>query len=94
MTGRLLQRIQDAVTRGEYDLTFHAVEEMAEDDLDIYDVEAAIMNGSLAKVETDDLRGPRYTVAGTGVDGHTVVGVVGRFKETGVYLIITAYKVN
>jgi hypothetical protein len=32
---RVLDRIRDAITRGDYDLTRHAVDEMAEDHLSI-----------------------------------------------------------
>ncbi len=49
MTSRLLQRIRDAITQGEYDVTIHAVEEMAEDGLDILDVESAVLNGESQK---------------------------------------------
>jgi hypothetical protein len=91
---RVLQRIQIAISNGEYDVTVHAVEEMAEDGLDIFDVESAILNGQVTKAETDDPRGTRYTIIGTAQDERTRVGVVGRFKETGIFLIITVYTVN
>jgi hypothetical protein len=94
MPGQVLARIRNAVALGDYDLTFHAVEEMAEDNLEIWDLEEAVLNGDLTKTETDDPRGTRYTIVGTGTDGSTVVGVVGRFKETGVFLVITAYAVT
>jgi hypothetical protein len=42
MSQRILERIQDAILNGEYDLTRHAVEEMAEDRLGIFDVESAV----------------------------------------------------
>ncbi len=67
---------------------------MAEDNLDILDVEAAVLSGELTKTETDDPRGRRYTIVGRGTDKRTVIGVVGRFKETGVFLIITVYEVT
>jgi hypothetical protein len=85
MSTRILQRIQTAIANGEYDVTIHAVEEMAEDGLDIFDVEAAIASGNLIKTETDDPRGARYTIVGTAVDARTRVGVVGRFQETGIF---------
>lgn len=75
-------------------MTIHAVEEMAEDQLDLVDVEAAVLNGRLIKTERDDPRGMRYTVHGTGADGTTHVGTIGRFTEAGRYLIITVYKVT
>jgi hypothetical protein len=67
---------------------------MAEDGLDIVDVETAILNGRITKTEKDDPRGPRYTVRGIAADGVTPVGSAGRFTGTGQYLIITAYEVT
>ena len=65
---RTLQRIQYAVINGEYDLTRHAVDEMAEDRLGILDVESAILSGEITKTETGDPRGPRYIVVGLAED--------------------------
>jgi len=67
---------------------------MAEDDLGILDIENAILSGEIAKTETDDPRGPRYTLVGVAEDRKTEVGTVGRFTETGTYLIITVYEVS
>ena len=94
MPRRILDQIRAAIRNAVYDMTVHVVEEMAEDDLDLIDVETAILNGRLIKTEKDDPRGTRYTVHGTGADGTTPVGTVGRFTETGRYLIITVYKVT
>ncbi len=94
MTEHLLRRIQNAIFSGEYDVTVHATEEMAEDGLDVFDVECAVMNGKLTKTETDDPRGTRYTIVGPAVNEPTRVGVVGRFKETGIFLIITVYEAS
>jgi hypothetical protein len=94
MSRRLLERIRDAIVSGEYDLTRHAIDEMAEDGLSILDVENAVLGGKITKTETDDPRGPRYTIIGLAEDYKTEVGVVGRFTETGVYLIITVYEVT
>ena len=74
-------------------MTAHAMEEMAEDNLDICDVEHAILNGQIASSEKDDRRGTRYVIQGTSVDQHKEVGVVGRFNEIGCYLIITVYEI-
>ena len=72
----------------------HAVEEMAEDDLDIADVEHAVLNGRVERIERDDPRGNKYVVEGMAADGVTRVGVVGRFTGSGRYLIITTYAVT
>ncbi len=75
-------------------MTVHASEEMAEDDLDILDVEHAMLNGRIIKTEKDDPRGTKYVVKGFAIDEETSVGVVGRFADTGRYLIITVYEVT
>ena len=93
MPRRIIHQIRAAIPNATYDMTLHAVEEMAEDELDLIDVETAILNGRPIKTERDDPRGPRYILHGTGADGMTPVGTVGRFTEPGYYLIITVYKV-
>jgi hypothetical protein len=40
----------------------HAMEEMAEDLMDIIDVESAVLNGRLTRIERDDPRGTKYVV--------------------------------
>jgi len=75
-------------------MTAHATEEMAEDLITILDVEEAVLNGHIIRVEKDDPRGPKYVVAGTALDQQTPVGVVGRFLSNGRYLIITVYEIN
>lgn len=94
MPQRTLDRIRAAIRNAVYDLTVHAVDEMAEEKLDILDMETAILNGKLFKTGKNDPRGTRYTVHGIGADGVTPVGAVGRFTGTGRYLIITVYEVT
>lgn len=89
MPRRILDRIRGAIRNATYDMTVHAVEEMAEEALDLTDIETGIHNGRLIKTEKDDPRGTRYTVHGMGADGARRVGIVGRFTETGRYLIVT-----
>jgi hypothetical protein len=90
----IIDRIRAAIRAEAYDMTAHATEEMAEDRLDLVDVESAILSGKVVKLERGDPRGTRYVIHGTGADGITSVGIVGRFTETGRYLVITAYKVT
>ena len=94
MPQRILGRIRQAIRSEDYDMTAHAVEEMAEDQLDFVDVERAVLNGTVVKIEKGDPRGTRYTIHGVGSDGVALVGVVGRFTGTGRYLLITVYEVT
>ena len=75
-------------------MTVHAIEEMAEDDLDILDVEQVVLNGQVVRREKDDPRGTKYVIEGLATDGETSVGVVGRFQGSERYLIITIYEVS
>lgn len=75
-------------------MTVHAMEEMAEDDLDILDIEQAILNGQVIRQERDDPIGTKYVVEGTATDNETSVGIVGRFQVTKRYLIITVYETS
>jgi hypothetical protein len=70
------------------------MEQMAEDGLDILDVEQAVLNGQIARIEKDDPRGTKYVIEGIGMDRMTPVGVVGRFTGADRFLIITVYEVT
>lgn len=72
----------------------HAMDEMAEDFLDIFDVETAILKGKVARIEKDDPTGTKYVIHGIAANNITRVGVVGRFTGTGRYLIITVYEIT
>lgn len=78
----------------DYDLTVHAIEEMAEDDLDVLDVEHAVLNGKVVRRHKRDPRGIKYTIEGWALDGERLVGIVGRFHATDRFLIITVYDIN
>ena len=74
-----IERIRDRIRLGQYDMTAHATEEMAEDDLDIADVEHAILTGRVVHIQRRDPRVNKYVLEGTATDGTTVVGVLGAF---------------
>jgi hypothetical protein len=70
------------------------MEEMAEDVLDIADLERAVLNGRVTRTERDDPRGTKYVIEGTATDGGTPVDIVGRFSGEDRFLIITVYEVD
>lgn len=75
-------------------MSAHAMEEMAEDLLDIEDIENAVLNGHIIRIERNDPRGTKYVIEGIAADEETPVGVIGRFASTGRYLIITVYEIT
>jgi len=91
---RLTERIRRKILSRDYDLTIHAIEEMAEDDLDIFDIEHAVLHGEIVRKHKRDPRGIKYTIQGLSLDGEKLVGVVGRFHGTDRFLIITVYDIK
>jgi hypothetical protein len=89
---RTLRRIRKAVHERRYDFSVHAREEAMVDALTDKDMLHVLKTGNMRRTEYDDPRGERYTIVGTVEDRS--VGVVGRFVETGVFLIITAYEIK
>ena len=79
MPHRLIERIRRKILLRDYDLTIHAIEEMAEDDLDILDIEHAVLTGKVVRRHKRDPRGIKYAIQGLSSDGEKLVGVVGRF---------------
>jgi len=89
-----IERIREKIRLREYDMTDHAMEEIAEDRLDVIDVEQAILTGHISRLEKDDPRGTKHVIEGVAADGITPVGVVGRFTGGERYLIITVYEIS
>ena len=63
-----LERIKEKIRLRQYDMSAHAMDEMAEDDLDIEDVEWAVRNGQLVRTEKDDPRGTKYVICNSQFD--------------------------
>jgi hypothetical protein len=75
-------------------MTVHAVEEMAEDELDILDIEEAVLNGRVVTTNRYDPLGSKYTIEGLSLDPEKLVCVVGRFTSSGRFLVITVYEIH
>jgi hypothetical protein len=90
---RLIDRIREKIRLPEYDMTVHAMEELAEDDLDILDIEEAVLNGRVIKTDRYDPQGTKYKVVGLVSDSEKLVAVVGRFTSTSRFLI-TVYEIH
>jgi uncharacterized DUF497 family protein len=85
-----IARIRQAVRQQRYQITAHANAEMADDDLEIHDIEHILLTGQITQRFTHDPRGTRYEVSGEATDDRHAV-VVCRFLPSGVLRIITAY---
>ena len=67
MPRRIIDKIREKIRLLQYDMTLHAMEEMAEDNLDILDIEHAILGGHISRVEKGDPRGTKYVIEGFAV---------------------------
>jgi hypothetical protein len=85
---RGIEQIRSSIRTEAYDLTIHARDEMEEDNLTRLDVENAILNRQIRRRERDAIQRIKYVVEGV-VSVKRPLGIVGRFTETGVFLIIT-----
>jgi hypothetical protein len=94
MANREFERIRNAILDSRYTLTEHAYDEMAEDNLDVLDVESGILTGEIDQVLTMDPRGTRYVVIGSATDQQTPVGVVVRFVDRDQLLVLTVYEIK
>ena len=92
MYPRILRQIRALVRRGEYVLSVHAENEMADDGLTDQDLEAAILNGRIVRRERDRIGRPKYVVEGTAMDGRGLTAEAQPFQTRQLILIITAYE--
>ncbi len=60
MSPQDIDRIREKIRLRQYDMSAHAMEEMAEDFLTIMDVEESVLSGQIIRVEKNDPRGTKY----------------------------------
>ena len=84
---RTIDRIREKVRSGQYGLTFHAIEEMAEEAFEEEDFEQAMITGRIVRRQTDRLGRRKYTVEGLARDERSLRAVC-RFSDSGAYLVV------
>ena len=78
------------IVAGYYQLTQHAKDEAADEEMDSSDIESIVLSGHLAQTLTLDPRGTRYVVAGLTTDKRSG-RIVCRILPSGKLRIITVY---
>lgn len=87
----IIRLIRQKIAKEEYEFTIpHFLEEMANDDLIVEDIEFAIAKGRIRRRFSQDPRGIRFEVVGPALDGREIA-VVCRVKNSGNLLLITTY---
>lgn len=86
--------IRRLIREGEYEFTFHAQQERLADDLDVVEIEHAIMTGEIIEQYPDDPRGESCLVAGHAgtTPIHAVLGwAPNRSSGKRILRVITVY---
>ena len=74
-----------------YVVTLHALDEMDEDALSVFDVERAILTGEIIERQRDQAKREwKYVVRGNAVDGRQIM-VVSKLGSTDKLVVITAW---
>ena len=91
MYDRVLNRMRRLIVKRQYVVTAHAYDEMASDDLPIWDVESTILTGKIVERQKDRATSEnKYRLRGKALNG-SVVEVIVKFGITGKLVVITGY---
>ena len=91
MYPRILERLRTRIRERRYVVTLHALDEIDEDSLSVFDLERAILTGEIIERQRDRAtREWKYLIRGGAVDGRQIV-VVSKFGYTARLVIITAW---
>lgn len=92
MFNQILNRMREKVQTRSYVVTLHAEEEMDDDGFSIFDVEHAILTGSVQERQRDrDTGESKYRLIGHALDNRRME-IVAKLSITGKLVIITAYE--
>ncbi len=84
---RIIDRIREKVRNGQYGLTFHAIEEMADEGFEEEDFEEAMVSGRVVRRQRDRLGRRKYTIEGLARDKRCLRAVC-RFSDSGASLVV------
>ena len=93
MYDRVLRQVREKIRTRQYVMTVHAEEEMANDNLSIFDVEHVVLTGEITEQQKDRDTGEwKYLVEGETIAGDLAV-VVAKLSITNKLVMITVYVV-
>ena len=91
MYPKILDRLRSRIRERRYVVTLHALDEIDEDGLSVFDVERAFLTGEIIERQRDQwTREWKYLIRGEAVDGRGMV-VVSKLGATDKLVVITAW---
>jgi len=92
MHQKTLLLFREKIRLRQYVMTLHAFEEMEDDGFSIFDVERAILTGTIVEKQKDQNSGEnKFLVKGTSIRGEFMI-TVGKIGATDRLIIITVYR--
>lgn len=92
MYEKFLQKIREKIRTRQFVMTLHAVEEMEDDQLSIFDVESCILTGKISERQRDISTNEwKYMVNGEALNGDPLYVVV-KLSPINTLVIITVYR--
>ena len=88
---RIIDRLREKVRSGEYILSYHAIDEMRDDEFEEEDFEAAITSGRVVRRQKDRLGRRKYTVEGRARDKRKLRAVCRFADASSKLVVITIY---
>ena len=91
MFERILRQLRERIRTRQYVMTIHAVGEMDDDGLTVFDIERGVLTGEIIERQKDSVTGEyKYLVKGRTIEDDEVV-VVTKLSPTGKLVIITVF---
>jgi hypothetical protein len=91
MYDRILRQMREKIRTRQYVMTIHAEEEMADDNLSVFDVERVVLTGTIVERQKDqDTAEWKYLVEGETI-ARLLGVVVAKISITDKLVIITVY---
>ena len=92
MPSRILEKIRARVRARQYVMTLHAEEEMEQDGFSIFDMENALLTGTIISRQTDRRsRERKYAIRGRSAEDSVDLVVVVKLGLIGLLVILTVY---
>lgn len=91
MYPRILNRIRDLIRERRYILTIHALDEMDDEGLTVFDVEQVILTGEITERQREKTSQEwKYIIQGKTIENFDA-GIVVKISPTGKLVVITVY---
>ena len=92
MFEEILWKFKECIRKNRYIVTLHCEEEMDEDELSIFDIEEAILTGTIIERQKDEETEEwKYLIRGQTID-ESMIQLIAKFGQTKKMVFITVFR--